>query len=266
MAKSTVKVTIPAGLVRATAAQYTKHRVIGLSIGEVGSRKTRFWLEAPGPIAIFSLDQGLEGVVNGVLDDAPDKEIQVWEREWFPTKDEDMQDKAIELRDEFLEKWEEVITSGHFRTAVVDKETDMWALFRYAEFGPDGNDAPRNYPALNQRYRKMVNLAKASDLNVGFIEGMKDRWGEKVNKTTGAKGVAKSGDRIRAGFNELDGLVHMVLTHSGVGPDSWAIEVGKVRGPGAIAVAGSTLSFEECETFASFAQMVFPDTDDSDWA
>src|SRR5712664_1628954 len=49
---------------RYTKADATyKHRIIAASYGEVGTGKTSFWLGAPGPIVVQTLDQGLEGVV-----------------------------------------------------------------------------------------------------------------------------------------------------------------------------------------------------------
>ena len=131
---------------RATVEQYTRHRLIGLSVGEVGSRKTSFWLEGPQPIVVFSIDQGLEGVVDRILREvAPDKEIHIKEYEWLPTE-ATSQEEAVELRDQFTEDYEHALQ--HARTVILDKETDFWELFRYAEFGVP-NDAPRNYPALN---------------------------------------------------------------------------------------------------------------------
>src|SRR5438128_15529 len=125
------------------AVDEVKHRLIGLSVGEVGSRKTSFWLEGPGPIVVFSLDQGLEGVVNRELKNNPGKEIYYKEYAWMPTE-ETSQDDAIALRDELTEDYEHAIQNA--RTVIIDKETDVWELFRYAEFGAP-NDAPRNYPA-----------------------------------------------------------------------------------------------------------------------
>ena len=243
---------------RATTEAYTKHRLIGLSYGEPGSRKTSFWLEAPGPIVVMSFDKGLEGVVDRVLRDNPSKQIYVKEYEWLPTT-ETSQEDAITLRDEFTEDFEHAIQNA--RTVLIDKETDLWELFRYAEFGAP-NDAPRNYPALNQRYRRLVNMPKALDVNVGFVEGMKDEWGSKVNKKTGAQGAAATGNRIRAGFGELDGLVHLILHHHGVGQNDWAFTVGKVRGPNGVQVAGETLTNL---TFPEFAMTVFPDSSPEDW-
>lgn len=235
-----------------------KQRIIGLSFGEVGSRKTSFWLEAPGPIVVQSLDKGLEGVVERILKDDPDKQIYVAEYDWSPTSDLD-QDEAVQLRDKFSEDFEHAIQ--HARTVLWDKENDVWELFRYAEFGAP-NDAPRNYPQLNQRYRRLVNMPKALDINFGCIAGMRDEWVSKVNKKTGAQGAAASGNRVRTGFGELDGLVHMVLLHTGTSPETWQMEVGKVRGPGAADVAGKIF---DNMTFPEFAMLVFPDSSPEDW-
>jgi len=244
------------------AADAIKPRLIGLSDGEPGSRKTSFWLEGPGPIVVFSFDQGLEGVVERYQDD---KDIYVKEYEWMPTEDTSQED-AQTLRTDFEADFEHAIQ--HARTVLVDKETDLWELYRYAEFGAP-KDSPLNYPALNQRYRRLINMPKATDINFGLIDGMKDEWVPKVNKKTGAQGAASSGARKRQGFKELDGLVHIVLHHTGLGPDTWAIEVGKARGPAGFEVAGGTYDYklgeDEFLTFGKFGTMVFPDTDESDW-
>ena len=235
-----------------------KQRIIGLSLGEVGSRKTSFWLEAPAPIVVFSFDRGLEGVVERYQHD---KSIYVAEYDWSPNPDEETltQEQAIELREKFTADFEHAIQVA--RTVIIDKETDLWELFRYAEFGAP-NDAPRNYPALNQRYRRLINMPKSLDINFGLIEGMKDEWVSKVNKKTGATGAASSGNRIRAGFGELDGLVHMVMTHSGVSPKTWQIAVGKMRGPGAPELAGETIP---SLSFSEFGQLAFPESSVTDW-
>ncbi len=260
MAKQTVDPL--AQFQKARAEDYLKHRLIGLSAGEPGSRKTSFWLEAPGPIVLFSLDRGLEGVVNRILDGDTSKDIRVVEYDWCPTKDEDLQQQACDIRDTFASQFEVACT--HARTVILDKEGDLWSLYRYAEFGPEQNDAPRNYPALNQRYRKLISMAKASDANFGFIDGMKDQWGE-VTKKSGAKGAASTGLRIRSGFGELAGLVHLEMLHTGLSPKDWAITVGKSRGPGGADIAGQTFTHEEVGTFQQLASLIFPDSDESDW-
>jgi hypothetical protein len=245
---------------RATVDEYNIHRLIGLSIGEPGSRKSSFWLEGPAPIVVLSFDRGMEGVVDRILRDvSPDKEVYVKEYEWLPTTDTSQQE-AINLRDQYTADFENAIQNA--RTVIVDTETDLWELFRYAEFGA-ANDAPRNYPALNQRYRRLINAVKSTNCNLGLIERCKDEWVSSVNKKTGAKGAVGSGNRIRSGFGELDGLVHQVLYHTGVGPDTWKIEVGKARGEAGADVAGQT--FDNID-FPTFSQMLFPCSDESEWS
>lgn len=244
-----------------TFARYTKadqparQRIIGRSFGEPGSRKTSFWLEAPGPIVVFSFDKGLEGVVERYQEE---KDIYVAEYDWSPTADLSQED-AIGLRDKFIEDYEHAIQVS--RTVVIDKENDLWELFRYAEFGGP-NDAPRNYPQLNQRYRKYINMPKSLDINFGVIQGMKDEWVTKAKSDGGTKGV-NTGNRIATGFADMEGLVHVNIHHIGRSAATWAMEIGKSRGPGGQDVAEQTLP---SLTFPEFAQLVFPGSDDETWA
>ena len=146
----------------------TKQRIIGLSYGEPGSRKTSFWLEAPGPIAIFGWDQGLEGTVKRILDESPDKEIYTREFEWFPKPDDgpdDLQARAKEVLDEFEELYGRMLTTA--RTVVLDNETDLCNLSCYAEWGHYKGDNQRDFDKVNARMRRIINLAKSKDVNLG---------------------------------------------------------------------------------------------------
>lgn len=244
-------------------------RLIGLSVGEVGTGKTHFWLGAPGPIVVFSFDKGLEGVVEPFQ---AQKDIYVAEYDWSPVNTDDdseqdeMQDLAKSIRDKFIADFTHSLQ--HARTVIIDKETDLWEMFRYAEFGRP-NDSPLDYPKLNSRYRKYMNMPKGTDVNFGCIEGMRDEWGTKtVLKKTGQlkEQGHRTGKRIRWGFSELDGLVHITLFHTRSkteeGAVSFGLEVGKARGPGGFDVQEQ--SYENL-SFADFAQLVFPGTDEGDW-
>ena len=248
------------------ATEPAKPRIIWRSTGEPGTGKTSFGLGAPGPILVQSFDQGLEGVIEKFQDE---KEIRVKEYAWAPT-DQLSQNEAIDLRDDFIADFEFALE--HFKTILWDKETDIWELFRYAEFGAP-NDAPRNYPKLNQRMRKYINLPKATTLNFGLIQSMKDEWKtvSKVNSQGQVKdqGV-NTGNRISQGFGELEGLVHVNLHHrrqrvktddGGTESQFWT-DVGKSRGPGARSVQDK--SFEDL-TFSMLGQLLFPDTDETNW-
>jgi hypothetical protein len=143
---------------------------------------------------------------------------------------------------------------------VWDKETNIWELFRYAEFGAP-NDAPRNYPELNQRYRKYLQMAKATTVNFGCIQSMKDLWKSAMKKDgSGTQGV-NTGQRVRQGFSELDELVFFDLRHRREG-GVFYIDVGKAHGPGAQDMQDVTL---EGVSFSDFAQLAFPGTSEEDW-
>lgn len=236
----------------------SKPRIIGLSDGEVGTAKTSFWLGAPAPIVVFSLDQGLQFTVDEF---AAEKEILIREYEWMPD-DNLEQSEAQDIRDKLLEDYDIALLNA--RTILLDKETNIWELFRYAEFGAP-KDSPLNYPELNARYRKFINKAKATDVNLGLIQSMKDDWGAKINPKNGKKGAEKTGNRVPQGFKEADELVHVVLHH--VREDGqMAYVVGKSRGPGSRSVQDRKFEFlDPLSGFRDFATTLFPDTEESDW-
>lgn len=190
-----------------------RYRTILRVVGEKGTGKTRLGLTAPGPILYRSFDDGLEGVIEEFLEERDD--IYVKQYKWHPgsksAKDDDgefNQDYAIELRDETEEDLAFALENG-VRTVVDDKETDIWEMYRYAEFGGP-SDAPKDYPALNQRYMAMINSVKGYNCNMILIQGMKDQWATK--KRTKASGQVvespgSTGVRIPAGFGRLDELV-----------------------------------------------------------
>ena len=249
------------------AATVAKHRIIAASYGEAGSGKSTWWLGAPGPIVIQTLDQGLEGVVETFA--AAGKEIYVANYDLGKTPGSEFTvQMAQEAVAKFIEDFEHAVQ--HARTVVWDRETDLWNLFFFAEFGTDdafGAAPPKDWDRLKGKIRRLIAMAKATDVNFGLIQGMKNEWGSKVNPKTGAKAMAGTGNRIRSGMDDVESLVHVNIEHtripaSGGNPSSFAITVGKSRGPGSRDVQDQTF---EALDFASFAQIVFPDSDPAEW-
>ena len=244
-------------------ARYTKankpapHRIIAASFGEVGTLKTSFWAGAPGPIVFLSFDKGLEGVIEPFQDQ---KDIYIKEYDWVtaPGAEPD-QSLAIELRDQFTEDYEHAIQ--HARTVVIDKETDMWGVFKYAEFGAPEKGRPDDWDKLKARVRRLINMPKALDINLGVIQGMKNEWVTQVNNKTGTKGITQSGNRIRAGMDDIEALVHINIEHVRE-EGEFKMKIGKSRGPGGIDVQYQTMPF--C-SFTEFAMLVFPGTSEEDW-
>lgn len=246
---------------RYTKADATyKHRIVAASFGEVGTGKTEFWLGAPGPIVVQSLDQGLEGVVQKY---ANDKEIYLAEYDLGITPgDPFTHEKAKDARNKFVEDFEHALTVA--RTIVWDRESDMWPLFSYAEFGtPEmfGAAGGRDWEKLKGDIRRLIAMAKASDVNFGIIQGMKNEWAPTISRKTGKKTAESTGQRIRSGMDDIDALVHINIEHTRVN-GQFGITVGKSRGPGSRDVQDQ--SFTDVD-FITLAQMIFPDSDESDW-
>jgi hypothetical protein len=229
-------------------------------VGEVGSGKTTWWLGAPGPIVFQTLDLGLEGVVEAHADS---KDIYIATYDIGQTIGESFtHSKAQEAAQKFIEDFEQAIQSA--RTIVWDRETDVFSLFQYAEFGTDdayGAAPPKDWDKLKGRIRRMVAMAKASDVNFGLIQGMRNEWVPQINKKTGAKAAGQSGKRIAAGMDDIDALVHTNLYHERNGKD-FSITIGKSRGPGGFSIQDET--FTNC-SFVELATLIYPETEPEMW-
>lgn len=236
----------------AKADESSKQRIVAASVGEVATGKTTFWLGAPGPMVVQTLDQGLEGVVEPFT---KNKDIYVASYDLgYGVGEEFNHEKAIEARDKFVADFEHAIQNA--RTVVWDRESDMFSLFAYAEFGtPDKYAAgnPKDWDKLKGTIKRMIAMAKATEINFGIIQGVRDEW---------AKGkMGKTGAKIRDGMDGVSALVHIDLEHTRVDRE-FALTIGKCRGPGGSDLQDRTLGGL---TFSDFAQLVFPDSSESDW-
>ena len=236
-----------------------QYRLIGASYGEAGTGKTSFWLGAPGPIVVQTLDAGLEGVVEAYTEK---KDIYVANYDLGATVGETFTHAAtVEARDKFIEDFEHALRVA--RTIIWDRESDVWNMFYYAEFGTDdafGAAAARDWDKLKGKLRRMIAMAKATTVNLGLIQGMKNEWGQKVN-SSGKKAATPTGRRIRSGMDDLESLVHMDLEHTRENGE-FSIRVNKSRGPGGSDVQDQSFAGTG---FVDLAQLVFPDSDESDW-
>lgn len=237
-----------------------KHRIVANSVGEVGSGKTHFWLGAPSPIVIQTMDMGLEGVVEPFT---KHKDIYVADYDIGQTiGDSYTHAKAVEARDKFIEDFEDAI--GKARTIVWDRETDVFDLFSKAEFDTDdpyGAAPPKDWDKLKSKLKRMIAMAKASDVNFGLIQGMKNEWAASTNPGSGKKGFGQTGRRIVKGMEDVDALVHTNLFHERDGK-SFKITVGKSRGPGGFDIQDET--YEDID-FKTLAQLIFPESAEEDW-
>ena len=240
------------------ADQPAKPRIIANSYGEVGTLKTSFWLGAPGPIVVFSFDKGLEGVIEEYQ---KTKDIYVKEYTWghMPGQGPDQQ-AAIDLRDEFTEDFEHACK--HARTVFIDKETELWDVVKYADFGAPQEGTPKDWDRPKGRMRRLLNMPKATDINFGVIQGMRNEWVSQVNPKTGKKGITQSGLRIPAGSDDVEAIMNINLEHFREDGE-FKIRIGKMRGPGAREWQYQVIP---AMSFSDFGQIVFPDSEESDWS
>lgn len=231
-------------------------RLIWRSFGPEKSGKNHFGFTAPGPIAVQSFDIGLEGVVEKFLVEG--KEIRACDYEF--DKNDCSQDAAIAIRDQFIEDFDLALTQA--RTIIWDTETELWEVFRYAEFDAM-SDAPRNYVQLNARYRDLIQRAYDTGVNLQLIQKVKEKW-QSVDKVdrNGRKTSSPypTGEYEPTGFKEAGYIVQANIQHAWDKERGFILKVLNCRQN--MGIAG-----EEYENFSfgDIAQLVFPTSSETDW-
>lgn len=242
------------------------YRLIWRSHGLEKTGKDHFGLTAPGPIAIHSFDIGLEGVVEKFLKPPfSPKEIYAIEYEYEAGKT--TKQDAEDLRDRFIEDFHVALKRA--RTIIIDTETEVWEVYRHAEFGTNqqgvATDAPKDYVKLNNSYRDMIQLAYDTGVNLQLIQKVKEKWisVKEVDRQTGIARMKphNTGEVEPTGFKELGYLVQMNVRHTWDREHGFGIEIQNCRQN--MDLAGETfynMSFPE------LAQVVFPESGEDDWA
>lgn len=249
------------------------YRLIWRSYGPEKSGKSHLGLSAPGPIAIQSFDIGLEGVVEKFTKQGKDIRYTKYEFD----KNDCSQAAAKTIRDRFVEDFSTVLEpisasearetsrktgESRARTVIWDTETELWEVFRYAEFG-DISDAPKSYVGLNARYRDLIQRAYNANVNLQLIQKVKERWGVvKKEKRDGSTvdSPYPTGIFEPTGFKEAGYIVQANLEHRWVKDQGFIVKVLNCRQN--MNIAGG--EFENIE-FAELGQLVFPETSEEQW-
>jgi len=182
-------------------ADTTIHKRIILSVeGLEKQGKTHFALGAPGPVLLFNMDVGLEGVISKF----PDKEIKVYNLPMPQLNTQTTQTEAEQQWNKFVDVWERILGIKDVRTIVVDTATELWDLARVAYFGKISQVKPHHYVHINSEFRRVIRMPlDKSDKNVIFLHQMKKKY---VNKGDKADSVW-DGTYERSGFNNTGYLV-----------------------------------------------------------
>lgn len=236
---------------RATAE--ARRRLIISVEGKVKQGKTHFALTAPGPIAVQSLDMGLDGVVQKFQND---KVINVANYPGIT---------ALELRkldeqgvvDRMASVWEQFVADftwglANARTVVWDTGTEAWELARLARLGKIGQVKPHHYTMVNMEFRELLRNAEASDTNLILLHRMKKEYRD--DKATGSW--------ERAGFSDIGSWVH-IIARAERREDGFHLIVEDCRQNAML--WGVDLP-EPMATFPNLGQLVFPDSKPEDWA
>lgn len=224
------------------------NRLIYRSFGWDKVGKTHFGLTMPSPILGMYLDPGgTEGVAQKFLrgdDGFPKKDIR--QIQYRFNKKFDDQDKAKEMRDQWIEDYQHALTIAR---SIQWDETETWELFRFAEFGRE-SDLQREYGPLNGMYRGLIQDAFDVGVNLQLIQKVKTKW---------VKG--QSTDEIEpVGFKQAGNIVQVSLEHTWSHADGFQVCIVNCRQN--TEVWGETFTNL---TFPELGQLVYPDSDEGDW-
>lgn len=185
---------LPEGFIDAKTMQ-TKRRLIASIAGPQKSGKTHLSLTAPGPVAFYDMDIGVEGVVEKF---AKEKKIYVSQYDYRMLKGPDPA-AIIRMWEKMKEDFIWGLQSPEIATAVVDTGTEMWELIRMARFGKLTQVQPYHYGPVNAEFRDLIRLAYTSGKDVIFTHKMKAEY---INDK-------RTGNLERSGFSDMGFLVQI---------------------------------------------------------
>lgn len=198
--------------------------------GGSNTGRTTLALTAPGPIAYLCFHEKADGLIERVVKQTKKVIRQKLLGGVYIGEGEKVRDQArpdmFEFENHYYDafKWASSI--------IIDTHQEAWELERLGEFGapkPDGGRTDQNYAAINNRWRSILNQARAqvgTKPNVIFIGTVKDEYVEEggFSKSTGRQ-VRASGAASQLVYQKCD----IVIETSTVGGN-----LGKLKFQGTI--------------------------------
>jgi len=185
------------------ASKHTAKRLIISVEGMEKEGKTSFGLSAPGPIALFDMDIGLEGVIDKWADE---KEIYVAS---FDYRDATSQNEWEAMWNKMRAAYLTALKDKAIRTLVWDTGTEAWELIRLARFGQLAQVMPQHYGPVNAEFRDMIRKVYETDKNLIMLHKMKDEYVLVGDRKTGKS--ERTGGHVRAGFSDVGYLMQINL-------------------------------------------------------
>lgn len=221
-------------------------RLIVNITGKEKSGKSNLALTAPGPIALFDFDYGLEGVVEKFAG-----KKSIYRSEYRIS--ELSADKYISEWERHKKEFRAALSHKGVRTVVEDTGTEMWELVRLARFGKLTQVMPQHYGPVNAELRGLVRDAYSSDKNLIFLHKMTQVY---INNQP-------TKDYAMAGFKDIPYAVQVnCLAWREEGGGDFHLEIQDCRQNSAIAgmdLVGDMINFPQ------LAMMVYPDTEEDNW-
>jgi len=235
-----------------------KPRLVVSVIGIEKQGKTHFALTAPGDIALFNLDVGLEGVVGKFVDD---KRVIIYNLLNYMTPE-----VAKQAWVNFMKAYESALRTPGIRTIIIDTATQLWALLRLARFGQLAQIMPFQYAPVNAEFKGMMDMGYSSDKNLILIHKMRPIYiNDKRTKDLERDGFRDTGARVQVNLHAYREEADVETDEDGketVTPGEFKLYITDCRqNPD---LAGKTLEGPELE-FPFLAQYVLPETSFEDW-
>ena len=225
-----------------------RYRLIVRSWGPEKSGKNHFGLTGPSPIFGLYFDPGgTEGVAEKFIREG--KEVHAVQYRYDKSKQD--QSAAKDLRDQFIEDYEVALK---YARLIQWDETEVWELFRWAQFGGD-SDAPKYYAPLNAQYRFLIQSAYDSGVNLQLIQKVKEKWGENA-----AGKPRPTGGFEPTGFKEANYIVQANLEHNWTKEEGFTVRVVNSRQN--MSLSGETYGGLD---WPMLGNLIFPESSDKDW-
>jgi hypothetical protein len=214
--------------------------------------KSSLGLSAPGPIVVFDLDKGLEGVARKFVDSK-----DVYTKEYKFSKS-DTKDRFVTLWSAFRTDYYAALESPKVRTIIIDTATAAWDLIKLARIGLLGIPKEQGYRwgPINAEFIGLIDLAKDTNKNLILIHKFKAKY---VNDVW-------NGEYVRSGFSQIGYLVqaNIEVYRDGLsGPFGMRILDCRQNST----LGGLEFDLEDDQTaFPFLAQLVFPGTTERDWS
>lgn len=186
--------------------QPLKRSIIVSAEGLEKHGKTTFMGSMPEPLIIFTTD--MAGIRRANLTERfPHKDIRL-----VTLNDVDMsshpdtiKDQAKSAVDDFKRQWRVALSAG--RSVGIDNASDLWLLFRLAEFGRvkiESKTFGSEYDGINADFTNIIRQAYKHSVNVCLLH--------QVNAQRDERGKIVAGSYSRKGFRHMGPLVDELVS------------------------------------------------------